>query len=469
MAEKDKSNLIDSGTQAKIMSDTLENLVANLNTSRDKTTYGNFVSGVDLSHDRVSCDIIYRFEWPAKIIDIPPYDMTRQWRTWQSKELDDDRLKAIYAEEKRLEYKCNIQEALTWGGLYGGCVIVISVDGHGDISTPLDVSKITKGQLKGFHVIDKWRVVPQQTSIITDPFSVFQGDPELYMVNETGQRIHRSRLVKFIGGKLPYWDKRRYLWWGDSVLNRFYSAMRNAETINSSIASLVHETNIDVFSINGLAEYLATDGQEEIKKRFELMALMKSINNMMLIDGETETYERKGMDFKALPQLSQQFLTILSAASNIPATRFLGKSPDGMNATGESDLTIYYDMISGKQQTDLEPQMNYLDEVMIRSLFGDYPEELSWSYNPLWQISEKDQSAINLETSTTLLNLQMLGVPDEALLKDVQAMGLSNNLTDEMIELAISDIEEDIDEDEDAISELEEQNGIPNEPDKTTE
>ena len=446
MSESDTS-VVDKGKAAIIHNDTLTNLVANLATTRDKNSYNEFVEGTDISLDRETCDTIYRFHWMAKVVDIPAYDMTRQWRLWHSDSKKPTDIKLITAEEKRLDYKAKIQEALTWGNLYGGCAVVISVDGHGDSSTELNIKDIRKGQLKSLYVIDRHRIFPQCQTLITDPYGGYYGDPELYMLANSTQLVHRSRIVKFIGKKVPFWPKQRLLWWGDSVLNRLYETFKNTESVIGSIASMVHETNIDVISVEGLADKLASEGDENVQKRFMLMALMKSINNMMLLDN-TESYERKSMEFKALPELMQKFLELLSAATDIPATRFLGKSPDGMNATGEGDLNNYYDMISGKQESDLEPQLRYLDEAMIRSLFGDYPKDLDWEFNPLWQMSDTNQANLNKVKTESLLNLQMLGVPDEAILKDIQEMELSNNLTEELINTAIAEIPEDDDTEE---------------------
>jgi hypothetical protein len=144
-----------------------------------------------------------------------------------------------------------------------------------------------------------------------------------------------------------------------------------------------------------------------------------------------------------------QFFSLLAAASDIPATRLLGRSPQGLNATGESDITNYYDSVSGKQESDMMDSMLYIDEAMIRSLYGEYPEGLEWEFNPLWQMSEKEIADMNLARSNTLLNLRDLGVPDKALLKDVQESGLSNNLDDEMIDKALKELSEEIDEDDD--------------------
>ena len=459
MSENEASKVIVDAKQARaIFSDTLRNLVSNLGTTRDKNSYGTFVEGNDLSRNRHLADTIYRFQWMSKIVDIPAYDMVREWRTFKSETLSPEKFKKISQAEKRVDYKAKIQDALTWAFLYGGCAIIISVDGHGDASIPLDVTKIRPGQLKAFHVVDRHRLFPQTQEFITDPLSPNFGNPEFYTLANSSQLVHSSRIVKFIGKRAPFWPRHRLLWWGDSVLTRLYDCFRHTETVISSIASLVQETNIDVIKNNSLADALASDGTEAVAERYALMAMMKAINNMMLLDGE-ETYERKPADFKSLPQLMQQFLAVLSAASDIPATRFLGKSPEGLNATGESDLTNYYDRISGQQESDLGPQMRYLDEVMIRSEFGNFPEGLEWKFNPLWQMSEKDQADINLVRSNTLLNLQTLGVPDEALLNDVMESDLSNNLTEKLIKEALAEIEED-EETEQLLS------GENNDPDK---
>ena len=434
-----------SQTTASYLVDTLQNLVANLGTGRDKSVYSTFVDGIDIGRDRTLADTIYRFQWMSKIVDILPYDMVRQWRTWFSLKATPEQIKEIELAEKRLQYKSNMQEALTWGRLYGGCAIVLSVDGHGDASIELDVTKIKKGQLKRLLVIDRHRLFPQIQTIITDPASPFFGEPERYLLVQTEtqntQLIHRSRLVKFIGQKAPYWPRKRLLLWGDSILTRIYDVMRDSETVISSIASMVQESTIDIIQVEGLADALSSDGDEKIKERFALLALMKAINNMMLLD-DTEKYDRKPTDFKQLPQLMQQFLALLASASDIPATRLLGKSPDGMNATGKGDLVNYYDNISSKQESDMEDEMRYIDQAMIRSLLGEYPEGLDWRFNSLWQLTELEQADLDVKRTNKLLDLQALGVPDEVILKDIQEQGLSHNLDDKAMKKALKELEE---------------------------
>jgi Protein of unknown function (DUF1073) len=69
------------------------------------------------------------------------------------------------------------------------------------------------------------------------------------------------------------------------------------------------------------------------------------------------------------------------SAADIPATRFIGKSPDGMNATGESDIRNYHDRLASDQKVKCTPLLTRLDG--FRLLERDYsPFGLTLSIEP---------------------------------------------------------------------------------------
>jgi hypothetical protein len=77
--------------------DTLTNLVAGLFSGKDKLAHDRF--GL-VPQDRGQLDAAYRGDWLArKVIDVPPFDMTREWRRWHA---DPAQIAAIEAEEARL-------------------------------------------------------------------------------------------------------------------------------------------------------------------------------------------------------------------------------------------------------------------------------------------------------------------------------------------------------------------------------
>ena len=53
-----------------------------------------------------------------------------------------------------------------------------------------------------------------------------------------------------------------------------------------------------------------------------------------------------------------------------------------MNATGESDLRNYYDMIASLQERQLRPALEKLLPVMAVSCWGYIPEDLEFVFEP---------------------------------------------------------------------------------------
>jgi phage-related protein (TIGR01555 family) len=94
-----------------------------------------------------------------------------------------------------------------------------------------------------------------------------------------------------------------------------------------------------------------------------------------------------------------RFLNAVAAAADVPATRLLGQSAQGLNATGEGDLTNYYNMVSSKQEVFLAPQLRYLDEILTRSVYGSMPEDWTFEFNPLWQLSPQSQATVDVQNA----------------------------------------------------------------------
>ena len=65
----------------------------------------------------------------------------------------------------RLGVWASLLEAIKWGRLYGGAIAVINVDGQ-DLSTPLHVETVGKGQFRGLRVYDRWQLQPDMVNMI---------------------------------------------------------------------------------------------------------------------------------------------------------------------------------------------------------------------------------------------------------------------------------------------------------------
>jgi hypothetical protein len=86
----------------------------------------------------------------------------------------------------------------------------------------------------------------------------------------------------------------------------------------------------------------------------------------------------------------QQLMYRISGAANIPATVLFGVSPSGQNATGESDLTQWYDQGREYQTVSLEPK--------IKTLLGlcGASENVEVNFPSLWEPTKQEQAQTQL-------------------------------------------------------------------------
>ena len=89
------------------------------------------------------------------------------------------------------------------------------------------------------------------------------------------------------------------------------------------------------------------------------------------------------LNLSGVAPIIEQFITWISGAADIPVTRMFGTSAKGMNATGEGDDKNYNNSIRAQQTSYLHEPMRILDEVLVRSALGSFPENYDYVWNPL--------------------------------------------------------------------------------------
>lgn len=415
--------------------DGLLNVVAGLGLpSHDKRQHNTYAPVGQLS--RMHLDSMYRSSWICKrIINTPAEDMTREWFDTVFDDPEGKNTKTIEQAEKRFGIKAKVLGAIRWARLYGGSVLIIGLRGE-KLDQPLDVSRVRRGQLQYLHVLDRHRIAPTG-QLTTDLESPNFGLPETYTVAESSVMVHWTRLLRFGGQPLPYFAWRENGMWDDSELQHVMDSVMDHDQAAGQIASMMFEANVDVVKVSDLTTLAATDkGAESIKRRFGLAAVMKSSNRMFIIDAG-ETYEKKSNSFVNLDKVLEKFQVETCAAADIPMTKLFGQSPGGLNATGESDLTNYYDRISSDQEARLLAPLSRLYEVVARSELGGLPDDFDIEFRPLWQIPASVQSDIdkkNMERDTGYITAGVL--TEGTVARNLKAAGTYPEMTDEDVELA---------------------------------
>jgi phage-related protein (TIGR01555 family) len=403
------SNVVNMPTTEVRWYDSFINLLAGLGVmGRDKFAHQQYSFSLMTVLEQENA---YRGDWLArKAVQIPAWDMTREWRNWQA---DPDQIKLLEAMERKLFLQQRVQEALIKSRLYGGAVMIIGVDA-GKPEEELDLETVTLDSLKFLHVVSKNNI--GVGPIIYDITSKYYGQPEYYEArtqpvgkdfdqkeslskssafNKVNVKLHPSRVVKLIGVDTA--DQLIANVWGDSVLQPVNDAIKACGLVSGSLATLCSELKIDVIKIPELKSILSTDvGTRKMLGRFEAANVAKSTVNTILIDGNEE-WQRIQASLAGVPEIIATYMQVVSGAVDIPAGRFLGLPHRGLNVTGEADFRNYYDRLASEQSVTLQPAISVLDEVLIRSALGDRPEEIFYEWNSLWQLSDGDKADIALK------------------------------------------------------------------------
>lgn len=355
--------------------DGLVNVVSGLGTHKAKRSHNTFKYA--LLNNWQQLDAAYQTNWLARqIVEIPAEDMCREWRTIKSKDADD-----IRVEEDRLMLPMAVQEALNWARLYGGAGILM-LTGQ-DLTKPLDVRRVGKGDLKRLVVFDRYdmqAMTLNQWDILANNYLL----PEFYNITGGKQQIHWSHFARFNGKRLPRRQQVVTQGWGDSELRVCLDDIMDIVAAKDGIAELMQEANVDIIKRDGLSDELASDQDEAITDRYTLFSMMKSNIQMALLDGD-ESYERKTLDLGGVAPVIETLMTWISGAADIPVTRLFGTSAKGLNATGEGDMNNYNNSIRSKQLIQIDPGLRTLDEVLVRSAIGHWPDDFNYQWNPLAQ------------------------------------------------------------------------------------
>lgn len=398
-----------------VSTDGLANVMTGAGTSADKRAHAFYAHRVV---DPAQVQAAYRNSWlMRKIVDLPPSDMTRERRDWQAEK---DQIKEIRKAERKFSLWAKVQRALQLGGLGGGAIII--GDGTADAMQPMgDTAK----PLQYLHVVSRYRL--SIGALERDPGSPWFDEPTYFELHgQTGQvRIHPSRVIAFKGKPVPddlfATEQDRY--WGDPIYRTVQDAVQNADMAQNGFASLIDEAQYDVIGIPDMMQNLGTPGYEaKLMERLSLARAGKSVHRSLVRDS-AETWETRKVEWSGMPDIIRTYLSIVAGAADIPATRLLGKAPDGMNATGDGDERNYVTMIATRQENELRPALDRIDPLLLAAASVSMDDDLEYEFPPLVEMTEKEKAEIAKSKAETITQYANNGtVPVDALVAAVPGM-----------------------------------------------
>ena len=341
---------------------------------------------------------IYRGDGIARrVVDAVPAEALR--RGYELRE-DDDEIEgwedwagSLPIGQDEVGLDTALERWMCWHRLYGGAALVLLTD-----SGVTDQPMVQGERLVGLRVLSRYDLQAEDAASLVDPM---RSEPEVWRVRGTGLRLHSSRLLLLGRSRLPV-AVRPPEGWDDSIYVRGWQALSSNGTLDQTATSILHQFVTPVQRMRGLASLMSGNGPEAVMRRFGLQQLIRSAHRVTVLDADSESYELQTTSVSGLPELMDRFPERVSAVYEIPLTVLMGRSPGGLNATGESDLRIWYDSIARREQQGILRHALRRIASMAFALRdgptgGRVPSQFRVKFRPLWEMSEAEREDVALK------------------------------------------------------------------------
>lgn len=324
-------------------------------------------------------------------------DMARKWIKITSDSTNNEQQnEQISTFEKLCESKYHLRDifhrAFATCGYMGGALIFIDTGADEDLSLPLAINnmsaELTAGAPLKFVLIDPVNASPAEYNC-TNPLRDDYMQPKSWFI--LGQRVHASRLISIADNEPPLLLRPNYNFLGipqaqilwDYVLHFNQTRVYTADLLRK-ISLLVVKTDMDALlsDPNGVANF---DAKMQVLQRY------RDNDAIFACDKEGEDVTNIQTSIAGCTDIVRQALEMIAAINRTPAVKLLGISPSGFNATGESDLKNYYDMIAAKQNTHREAVLTCLKCVQLTE-WGEIDEGLGFDFVSLDEENRASQA-----------------------------------------------------------------------------
>ena len=346
-------------------------------------------------------------------------ETTRKWVKLNSKQTDGtksaDKIAIIENEMKRLNLRGTIRECVEQDCYFGRAQIFIDlgVDDEG-LAEPfqLDHKSIKLGSLKSLRSVEAFWTTPTTYATLRPEKADFYRPDMWWML---GREVHANRLITIITRRLPDILKPPFNFGGMSLSQLAEPYVDNWLRMRESVSGIAFNFRTAILKTDMSAMLQGDDLGLQILKRAQLAKANQDNQGLWIVDREHEDMAQLNTPLGGLSDLQKQALEMLCIVTRIPPLILLGQSPSGLNASGEGELTQWYDWISAQQEAHWREPLELILSLIQLSNFGEIDPDIGFEFVPLYQMSDQEKADIrvkNSQVATGYINAGVLA-PDE--------------------------------------------------------
>lgn len=320
-------------------------------------------------------------------------------------------LSNLSAEEKdrveeaasRFDLWQHLRAAVRSNYVTGGCLLYMDFGLSGrELEEPLDLNRMNIKRFRGFRHIDPINCVAVQVNTV-NPAAGDYMQPSIWYVIGLGA-VHRSHFLKF-EANIPELPMRPLtLYFGMPLTQLIKQDVANSNLASQGLANLMNRFRFTYLKADESS--FTTENAKCFKDRLNFMSFVQDNFGVCPIK-TTEDVMQLTTSLAGMAENVEEFYLLISAKTDIPYTELMGKSAEGMNATGSGDRRKWYDKCRSIQES-VKNNLLVMYGIVAGVDGGKFVKFTDFTFNPLEEATEKEL-AENIksyaEVASALVNL----------------------------------------------------------------
>lgn len=409
-----RKNLIKQNLEIK---DGYTNNYLNMGTgSADSMNSSSYVAKRQLTWNLMTINNVVRSEpLLKKVLEFKASRPIKNGIDISSKEIEPEKIKAL-SERLKFLFK-DIYQLIFFGEAYGGAGALICIRNQMDESKlikPLNYDNIQPGSFLGLKTFERWfHIRPDMDRLITevggdngidDPNLI--GQPLYYYVRLTPTSkeilVHRTRLLLYNTGELPFFEKLVEQYWGMSIVERLWDSLNEYNSAYKYMNNMLMISNqrvvklADVFtdSVN------ATNRAKEIvRNKLELISSSLNGTNILFLSEEDE-FEYHSAQLSNVAECLQKASLNFATKANVPYSYLFDDT--NTEVTPSEDA---YDSIKNVQDIFCRDWFTRLINILWKDIYGGKIPQFSFEFKNIRNVDEKTKAEIISKVGSIILDL----------------------------------------------------------------
>ena len=302
-------------------------------------------------------------------------------------------LSNLSAEEKdraeeaasRFDLWQHLRAAVRSNYVTGGCLLYMDFGLSGrELEEPLDLNRMNIKRFRGFRHIDPINCVAVQVNTV-NPAAGDYMQPSTWYVIGLGA-VYRSHFLKF-EANIPELPMRPLtLYFGMPLTQLIKQDVANSNLASQGLANLMNRFRFTYLKADESS--FTTENAKCFKDRLNFMSFVQDNFGVCPIK-TTEDVIQLTTSLAGMAENVEEFYLLISAKTDIPYTELMGKSAEGMNATGSGDRRKWYDKCRSIQES-VKNNLLFMYGIVAGIDSGKFVKFTDFTFNPLEEATEKE-------------------------------------------------------------------------------